>query len=216
MKLDESEILRYLGYRGKQPDAALHKMILSCAEEVERVATPRSIYRLFPVTFGKNCVQLGNITVEGRDLRQHIRGCKEAVLFAATLGIQADILLERYSHIDMSRAAVLQAAAAAMIESYCDEEETKIREQAAGRGLFLRPRYSPGYGDFPIQLQRDILNTLDCPKRIGLSMTESYMLVPTKSVTAVIGLTSDPTGCHIAKCMGCSNKNCPFRKDGNE
>jgi hypothetical protein len=216
MKLDESEILRYLGYRGKQPDAALHELVLSCAEELKRVATPRSVFRLFPVTFGEDGVQLGNLTVEGQDLRQHIRGCKEAVLFAATLGIQTDILLERYSHIDMSKAAVLQTASAAMIESYCDEVEKKISEQAAGRGFFLRPRYSPGYGDFPIRLQKDILNTLDCPKRIGLSMTESFMLVPTKSVTAVIGLTSDPTGCHIAKCMGCNNGNCPFRKEGNE
>lgn len=216
MKLEESEILRYLGYRGKQPDAALHEMVLSCAEELERVATPRSVFRFFPITFGENCVQLGNIMVEGHDLRQHIRGCKEAILFAATLGIQTDVLLERYSHIDMSRAAVLQAASAAMIESYCDEEEKEISAQAASRGLFLRPRYSPGYGDFPIQLQKDILNTLDCPKRIGLSMTESFMLVPTKSVTAVIGLTSDPAGCHIAKCMGCNDGNCPFRKESNE
>lgn len=216
MKLDEKEILRYLGCGGKPPDAVLHKLVLSCAEELEQVATPRSISRLFPVTFLENGVRLGNITVEGRNLRQHIRGCKEAVLFAATLGAQADVLLERYSRIDMSRAAVLQAASAAMIESYCDEAEKEISAQAARRGLFLRPRYSPGYGDFPIRLQREILNTLDCPKRIGLSMTESFMLVPTKSVTAVIGLTSDSTGCHIAKCMGCSDGNCPFRKESDE
>ena len=216
MKLDEKEILRYLGCGRKPPDAVLHELVLSCAEELEQAATPRSISRLFPVTFGENGVRLGNIAVEGRNLRQHIRGCKEAVLFAATLGVQADILLARYSRIDMSRAAVLQAASAAMIESYCDETEKEISAQAARRGLFLRPRYSPGYGDFSIQLQKDILNTLDCPKRIGLSMTESFMLVPTKSVTAVIGLTSDPTGCHIAKCMGCSDGNCPFRKESNE
>ena len=216
MKLDEKEILRYLGYGGKQPDAVLHEMVLSCAEELEQVATPRSIFRLFSVTFEENGVQLGNITVEGRDLRQHIRGCGEAVLFAATLGVQTDVLLERYSHISMSRVAVLQAASAAMIEKYCDETEKEISAQAARRGLFLRPRYSPGYGDFSIRLQKDILNTLDCPKRIGLSMTESFMLVPTKSVTAVIGLTSDPTSCHIAKCMGCNDGNCPFRKESNE
>lgn len=216
MKLDEKEILRYLGYAGKPSDPVLHKIMLSCVEELERIATPRSIFRLFPVTFEENGVRLGNISVKGRDLRQHIRGCGEAVLFAATLGAQADVLLERYSRIDMTRAAVLQAASAAMIESYCDETEQEISAEAARRGLFLRPRYSPGYGDFPIRLQKDILATLDCPKRIGLSMTESFMLVPTKSVTAVIGLTSDPTGCHIAKCMGCNDGNCPFRKERDE
>lgn len=216
MKLDEKEILRYLGYGGKQADSVLHEMVLSCAEELEQAATPRSIFRLFPVTFVENGVRLGNITVEGHDLRQHIRECGEAVLFAATLGVQTDVLLEKYSHINMSRAAVLQAASAAMIENYCDEMEKEIYARAARRGLFLRPRYSPGYGDFSIRLQKDILNTLDCPRRIGLSMTESFMLVPTKSVTAVIGLTSDPADCHIAKCMGCNDGNCPFRKESNE
>jgi cobalamin-dependent methionine synthase I len=146
-------------------------------------------------------------------LRNHLSGCGEAYLFAATLGTKADFLLERASKIDMSRAVVLQACAAALTESVCDEAERELSAEAAKRGLFLRPRYSPGYGDFSILHQRDLLGILQAQKKIGLAMTQDSMLVPTKSVTAVIGLTAEQTTCHIAKCMGCKSLNCPFRKD---
>ena len=115
-----------------------------------------------------------------------------------------------YTHL---RAVVMQACAASLIESYCDECQEPIAQEAASRGLYLRPRYSPGYGDFDISYQREFLTVLDCPKRIGLTMTDSFMLAPSKSVTAVIGLTAEAQSCHIAKCMTCKAKSCPFRKD---
>ena len=214
MKLEEKEVLRYLGYRGKPADQAVLNMIHSCAEELGKNSFPRSIWRIFPVMLTDDAVLLGDLKIESRTLCRHLAGCAEAALFAATLGAPADMLLERVSQIDISRAAVLQAAAAVFIESYCDDMERQLAADAAKRGLFLRPRYSPGYGDFAITYQRDILRMLDCAKRIGLAMTDSFMLVPTKSVTAVIGLTGEKTTCHIAKCMGCTSMNCPFRKEG--
>ena len=105
-----------------------------------------------------------------------------------------------------------EACAAAAIESFCDEVEEELRRSVEPEGLFLRPRYSPGYGDFPIQWQKTLLQLLDAPKTIGLTATESCMLAPSKSVTAVIGLTTDRTDCHIRKCMDCSAVNCPFRR----
>lgn len=158
-------------------------------------------------------VTVGGIQIESRDLRRHLDGCREAVIFAATLGAQADLLLLRSSKIDMSRTVILQACAAAIVESYCDESGLEIAKEAANRGLFLRPRYSPGYGDFSIRHQSDLLGMLDCQKKIGLAMTDSFMLAPSKSVTAVIGLTDQKQSCHIAKCMDCKSTNCPFRKD---
>lgn len=213
MKIDSKEVLRYLGCGGRPADGRLLDLVSSCSEELEHSVTPRSVFRTLPVSFPKEGVRVGNLSVPGSSLRGHLHGCGEAVLFAATLGTQADMLLMRYGRIDVSRAAVLQAAAAALVESFCDEKEEKISKTAARRGLFLRPRYSPGYGDFPLSLQKEILAVLDAQKRIGLSLTDSFLLVPTKSVTAVIGLTKDSDGCHIAKCMGCSDGNCPFRKE---
>ncbi|MBW7572993.1 vitamin B12 dependent-methionine synthase activation domain-containing protein [Caproiciproducens faecalis] len=210
---ETQEVLRYLGYRGKPADERTLRTIESCMNELRAAVTPRSLSLLLPVEFDGDTVLLGTLRVESGDLRRHLSGCGEANLFAATLGTKADFLLERASKIDMSRAVILQACAAALTESVCDEAEQKLSAEAAKRGLFLRPRYSPGYGDFSILHQRDLLGILQAQKKIGLAMTQDSMLVPTKSVTAVIGLTAEQTTCHIAKCMGCESLNCPFRKD---
>lgn len=212
--IDKKEILRYLGYHGKPADDATRKVIDECIAELLEHTVPRSEQRLLDVVFPvQNEVIIGELHIKSKDLAQHISGCGQAVLFAATLGAQADILLQRWSKLDMSRAVILQACAATVMEAYCDECESQIAAKAAKNGLFLRPRYSPGYGDFSVAHQPDILAALNCGKRMGLTTTDSFMLVPTKSVTAVIGLTAESTSCHIHKCMDCSAVNCPFRKD---
>jgi hypothetical protein len=212
MKIDKNEVLRYLGYHGKPAGEDVLKSIDTCIAELSETSSPRSVSRTFDVILKPDAVTIGGVTIESRNLRRHIDGCREAVVFAATLGAQADLLLRRYSKIDMSRTVILQACAAEMVESYCDDCGLEIAEEAAKRGLFLRPRYSPGYGDFSIVHQKDILGMLDCQKRIGLTMTDSFMLAPSKSVTAVIGLTDQKQSCHIAKCMDCKAADCPFRK----
>ena len=214
MKIDQREVLRYLGYKGSEPDAEILRTIADCARELEESATPHHILQAVELSRpNADTLEFAGMIVHSRDLFQHLSGCEEAVLFAATLGAPVDLRLERCAKVSMSRAVVMQACAASLIESYCDECQESIAQEAASRGLYLRPRYSPGYGDFDISYQREFLTVLDCPKRIGLTMTDSFMLAPSKSVTAVIGLTAEAQSCHIAKCMTCKAKSCPFRKD---
>lgn len=213
MKLDQNEVLRYLGYRGKPAEEEMLARINGCAAELESVSSPRCLMCTFPVTPEQGAVTINGIKINSRDLSGHLKGCREAVLFAATLGAQVDVLMRRASITDMSKAVILQACAAAMVEAYCDERCDKLAQEVAGRGLYLRPRYSPGYGDFDIRHQTDLLRMLDCEKKIGLTVTDSFMLAPSKSVTAVIGLTEEQKSCHIGKCMECKATNCPFRKE---
>ena len=117
------------------------------------------------------------------------------MLFCATLGAETDRLIRRASITDMSRAVILQACAAAYLEEYCDEQQRLIGEEMAREKRFLRPRFSPGYGDFDIHYQEPVMRMLDCAKQIGLSMTDGYMMTPSKSVTAVIGAGPDRPGC---------------------
>ncbi|HEX3039991.1 MAG TPA: vitamin B12 dependent-methionine synthase activation domain-containing protein [Caproiciproducens sp.] len=215
MKVDRNEVLRYLGYHGKPAGWEVLEQVESCLAELGGAVSPRSVSRIFPVTFREQGVSVGSLEIQSNDLRRHISGCGEAILFAATLGAQADLLMLRYSKTDMTRAVILQACAAALTESYCDDCGQQMAAEAAKRGLYLRPRFSPGYGDFSISHQADFLKILDCPKKIGLTMTDSSMLVPSKSVTAVIGLTDREQSCHIAKCMECKATDCPFRKDNS-
>ena len=102
--------------------------------------------------------------------------------------------------------------AAAMLEEYCDKAQNEIAESLRKEQLYLRPRFSPGYGDYSILHQDDILRMLDAAKTIGLTMTESYMLTPTKSVTAVIGVSSTQEPCHIKGCEECQKLDCIYRR----
>ena len=99
-----------------------------------------------------------------------------------------------------------------MIETYCDEVNDAIRQKAESAGLYCRPRFSPGYGDFDISHQRDLSRLLDTPRKIGLTVTESCLLAPIKSVTAVIGLSRTPQPCHRRGCEECGKTNCAFRR----
>ena len=120
--------------------------------------------------------------------------------------------MKRYSYTDMARVVVLQACAAAMLEEYLDERQMEISKEMEKEGLYLRPRFSPGYGDFSILHQKDILAMTDAAKKIGLTMTDSSMLTPVKSVTALIGLSRKQENCHIKGCEACEKRDCKYRR----
>ena len=107
---------------------------------------------------------------------------------------------------------VLQAAAAAMIEDYCDEKNRELSMEAEKRGLFLRPRFSPGYGDFSISCQQDLCRALAAEKTVGITLTESFMMNPSKSVTAVIGAGRAFLPCGGSGCGTCGKKDCMYRR----
>jgi hypothetical protein len=211
MEVDRNEVLRYLGYKKQPAGADVMGMVESCIAELHSCVRPRSLSRTFGLELSGSEINMG-FKVISADLARHLAGCSEAVLFSATLGAEADFLMRKATASDMSRAVVMQACAAAFIEAYCDEQEQAIAARAAQRGLFLRPRYSPGYGDFPIESQRDILALLDSSKLIGIGLTDGFMLVPTKSVTAVMGLSPGKQDCRERGCRSCLSADCPFRR----
>ena len=106
----------------------------------------------------------------------------------------------------------MQAAAAAMVEAYCNELNAMWKKEYLEKGLYLRPRFSPGYGDFPLSVQKQILDGLEAGKRIGITLTEGYLMMPSKSVTAVIGVSRTPAACVIEGCEACGKKDCAFRR----
>lgn len=213
MQADRAETLRYLGYRGQEIDEQTQKLLDEVTVELERDSLPKSVYREYPCQVEGDKIMLGNLTVTSTNLAKNLRGCEHVVLLAATIGRAADFMIKKYSVANIAKAAVTQAAGAACIESYVDEVEAMIRQEAMERGLYLRPRFSPGYGDFPLECQKDIFEMLECSKRIGVTLTEGNLMMPSKSVTAVIGLTSrERESCQMKTCMQCEKKDCEFRK----
>ena len=208
------EAIRYLGYGRHAVDDHTLKLVESCFEELSQAACGRIVYRIFELEFPESGrILLGNLDIHSKNLYKNLTGCKKAVLLGATLGPKVDLLLRKYSIGDMARVVTLQACAAAMLEEYLDEWQTALEADMKKEGYYIRPRFSPGYGDFDIAHQDMILRMLDTAKKIGLTLTGGNMLTPSKSVTAVIGLSETETSCHIKGCEACQKKDCAYKKE---
>ena len=217
MQVNRKEIERYLGYHGVSPTATVSLQIENCLTELQRVIHPLSVKMRFPLlhipsTSGE-LLQVEDMVIQSRHLSKNLAGCTQVVLFAATLGGGCDRLIHRSSISQISTAAIYQAASAAMIEAYCNEINASISSEALNDNLFCRPRFSPGYGDFSLSFQRDFFRLLKPEKAIGLTLTDSLLMAPSKSVTALVGLSSQKAPCHPAGCEACSiSSSCAFSR----
>lgn len=210
--IDRAEVLRYLGCRGQKPEKEIMDLVEVCVQEVEEAAEPKHVMRRFPVEVDGEVVKAGGLSLHSRQLARNLKDCKEVVFFAATLGMGVDRLLHKYLKIQVSKAVVIQAVAAAAIEAYCNQCQRKLEAECAGEGLFVRPRYSPGYGDLSLTVQGDFLQLLQAQKTVGIVLTEGDIMLPEKSVSAIMGLSPVKTGCHREGCEICGNTGCAYRR----
>ncbi len=201
MNLDPREIARYLGIRGKALDPQGTAWADQCQRELAQTVTPRHLGRRLPLTLFQG---------QSRDLDHHLRHCREGILYAVTLGPEADRLLRRWSAQSMAKAAVGQAVCAAWLDELCAAYCESL-QQGLAQGEYLTPPFSPGYGDWDLAAQQTVLDRLQAPKRLGLSLTGGGMLVPEKSVTALVGISDRPEEACGQKCMRCRKTDCPFR-----
>ena len=184
------ETLRYLGYGRHMVDESTKAMIVEVVTELTAIVKPKSVYRTFEVNEREGIVlEIADTQIVSKSLKKYMKNCKKVILFAATLGIGPDRYLSRTSKVTMAKTVVIQAAAAALLEEYCDLEQRKIDEVLKKTGFCTMHRFSPGYGDCKIENQEMFTRILQTSKKIGLSTTQSYMLTPTKSITAYIGIT---------------------------
>ena len=212
MDIRTKEAVRYLGYGRHAIDDRTFELIQDSFRELESNSEARFVYRIFEISGRKqDCLTIGTMPIKSQDLYKNLKDCNKAVLFAATLGLQVDRAIKTYTITDVSRAVVMQACAAAMLEEFCDFKVEEIARELE-KGLYLRPRYSPGYGDFSITHQKEVLEMLDASKRIGLTLTQANMLIPMKSVTAVIGISEKDESCHKSGCESCAKTECMYRR----
>lgn len=212
--INEKEIFRYLGYGNHEPDPQTRKLAEECIEELMQTAKARSIYREFPLRLSENGqIDGGCFQTDSKKLLKNLGGCGRVLVMAATLGSEVDRRLSRYNRLSVTKAVVMQAAAAALIEAYCNEKCLQWREEYKEKGLYLRPRFSPGYGDFPLSCQQSILDGLEAGKRIGIVLTAGGLMLPSKSVTAVIGVSKLPKLCEVEGCEACDKTDCLYRRE---
>lgn len=209
---NDREILRYLGCKGKEAPESVLRLMEECKFELEQSAAPKAVWKEFSLTIQGQELDMGCLQTISRHLSRNLRDCDQVLLFGATLGAGADILLGRYEKLQISKAVVLQAAAVAMLETYCDEQMQQRKMEYKEKGKYLRPRFSPGYGDFPLECQQMIIPALDLNRRLGVTLTDSLLMMPSKSVTAVVGISKVPADCRVEGCEVCAKKDCLYRR----
>ena len=186
--VDRGEILRYAGARGDAQEVSV--LLEECLAEIRDKLIYRVCYREFSVTETGDTLDLGFMKTDSAALRKNLFGCDRIVLMAATVGLEIDRLIARYAVVSPTKALLLQAIGAERIESLCNRFCLDLKQEKGEQGRTVRPRFSAGYGDLPLEAQRQIFDALDCPRRIGLSLNESLLMSPSKSVTAIIGIAN--------------------------
>ncbi|MCD8049911.1 MAG: hypothetical protein LUG52_10050 [Clostridia bacterium] len=214
--VNKNEVLKYLGYRGGEKDGNVMAKIDEMAKLVIDAARPQACHMVLKIISHEplETERLGGVFT-GEDIKRHLKECSECVLMAATLGSETEKLLRRLSVTDMADAVIFDACASSAIENVCDNYTREIEEEYRKKNMFLTERFSPGYGDLPLETQRFVTDALQTEKRIGLCLNRSMMMQPSKSVTAIIGASDVPQAKRKTPCESCVKfEDCEFRKRG--
>ena len=214
INIPKSEVLRYLGHKKNQK---INNLIDETIEEAKKLINPKYVLSYFNTFIKEDGVTFENtnLLLKGKDIRNHLKDSKRTVLMAVTLGSIIEKRIMLYERTNLTKALILDSCATAAVEEVCDIIEDDVKNKALKENLSITFRYSPGYGDLPLDIQRDFLNTLNANKIIGLTVSENNLLMPRKSVTAIIGLIPKEKAISKRTCEVCKNyENCSYRKEG--
>ena len=183
LPFDKKEVLRYADCKDLSPK--IEALLNECIEEAIQTLSYKVCYCILPINIWGNTIDFGAFKVNSEKLTINLKKCEKAVLFGATLGTDFDRLIMKYGKLSPTKALFFQAIGATMIETLCDEFCKDIKAEL---NVNLKPRFSPGYGDLDLSCQKSIFKLLDCSKKIGLTLNDSLLMSPTKSVTAFVGI----------------------------
>lgn len=182
----KNEVLRYLGYKkpGERDNVSdvISQKVDSCILSMHKVLKPQMVCDFFPASF------LDEYNINTMNLKKATENSSYIIIMAATIGPMVDKLILQSQKTDCSDAVILQATGAMFIESFVDSVCNNFQVVANEKGYKLKPRFSPGFGDVILDNQKFIFNLLRCTQQIGLTLNDSLIMSPEKSITAFIGI----------------------------
>lgn len=184
IKPDKKEAFRYMNCKNDCDSETLQELYNECLQEYKKIASYKAVYKKTSVQFKENdVVDLGFCQIQNENLYKNLSGCESAYVFAATAGLGADRLIMRYNKISPAKAMICDSMASSAVEVWCDMVNAEI--SAFGE---TKPRFSPGYGGVSLEYQKDVLSFLEAEKRLGITLSDSLLMIPAKSVTAFVGV----------------------------
>ena len=186
--LRRREIYRYLRLEGNVPDAATSADVERNLKRLEGAISLRHVASLRPVTKEGDAIVFGDFSTTSAVLQKNMKTSEYALLFAMTLGPAVDRLISRLLITSKADAFITDACCTEYLESYANRYCAHVREEAAQQGFIAHPRFSPGFADFGLEFQWPLIRSLQADKKMHIALTEGNMLVPTKTITALMGL----------------------------
>ncbi|MGL5068797.1 MAG: vitamin B12 dependent-methionine synthase activation domain-containing protein [Sarcina sp.] len=217
MSIDKLEVLRYLGHKGQEVDEDLSNLIDGCIKEVLEKVVPKQVFETYDIERENGVINIKGTRLKlvGADIASCLENCDKVVLMAVTLGNEIEKMIRLSQRRDMTKTVILDSIATTYVEEVCDKIEDEIYEKYKKLGKSLSFRYSPGYGDLPLSVQGEFLDTLNARRLIGLNLTNTDLLTPRKSVTAILGIKNEESKRFKRTCENCLNYGtCKFRKEG--
>lgn len=186
--INKREAFRYMGFKKGEPNERFLLLADRCEKMVLDAAKPKLIFKVFDILSRDDKIILSNtkLYLPGDNIKNLLKDSNRCCVFAATLGVSVDALIRRLEVEDITLGFIADNLASALIEQVCDKTEDVIKESLDN--ATLTPRFSCGYGDLPLSLQGDFLSALDAQSKIGLTVTDTLIMMPRKSVTAVLGI----------------------------
>ncbi len=166
-------------------DETSENIINDCIRLVDDKLKFLVVYRELNLKIANNVCDFEGVKVFSKNLADNLSGCEKAIIFACTIGIEMDRLIKKYSYLSPSKTLILQGIGAERVESLCNKFNGEISKKYPNG---TKPRFSAGFGDLPLQFQKQIFSLLECEKKIGLTLNSSLIMSPSKSVTAIIGI----------------------------
>lgn len=217
IEINKDEVLRYLEYKNQHIDEKLNCIIDDCIKITKDKINPRYTFGVYSI-LKENGYQIKfkdtNTSIISKDLSELLYDCSKCIIIATTLGVEIDKQIKINSYSNLTKSIILDACATTAIEELCDLLESDIEHQLSKDVKYITRRYSPGYGDLSIDINKDIINLLNTQIRIGLTITKDRIMIPRKSVIAIIGISENKVICHKKSCLKCSNYNtCKYKKE---
>ena len=217
--INKSEVLRYLEYKGQKIDKTLDFIIDDCIKITKEKINPRYTLGVYSILREKinNSYQIkfkdSDILIKSKDLYELLNNSSKCVVLATTLGTDIEKQIRINSYSNLTKSIIIDACATAAIEEFCDILQQDIKLKLGEQKKYITIRYSPGYGDLSINVNEDIINLLGASNKIGLTMTKDKIMIPRKSVIAIIGISEIESIYNKKTCLECSNyNNCKYKK----
>ena len=210
LTIPKKEILRYM--QCKEETAEVENVIKKILPIVQNGLSLKGSFVYLPVSCNKDHICIAGTILKSSSLAKNLKDCNSAVVFALSSGINIDMLIKKHSATSTLEAFCINALATAATEEYANRFCLEMAENFKKEELYTRPRFSPGYGDLAIDCQTTFLNLTNAQRLVGITLTENYMMMPSKSVTAIMGISQKDTGCTHHNCENCNKSGCIYRR----